>query len=405
MGFATLKIALRALKRNFLRSILTMLGIIIGVAAVISGVSLGTGAKAQVEKSVASLGQNIITIFSGNMSRGGFGRGFGSTPNLTRDDYEALRREVTGMAGISPEVRSFSTVAFGSQNQQTQILGVGEDYVLARSWPFRSGQNFTANDVRGANKICLMGTTTAKTLFGEGADPVGQIVRIKGGPFLVAGLLESKGANTFGSDQDDVVLVPWTSAQKRLTGDTMFRSFTVSAEEATGMTDVQNQIGEVLRQRHKIGPGKDDDFTARTQQELADFATSTSRVMTIVIAAIAGISLLVGGIGIMNIMLVSVTERTREIGIRLAVGGRGSDVMWQFLAEAILLSLTGGALGIAFGLWASKLITELSEFPTLVSPTSIVIAFSVSAAIGIVFGFFPALKAARLDPIEALRYE
>ncbi len=405
MGFATLKIAIRALKRNFLRSILTMLGIIIGVAAVISGVSLGTGAKAQVEKSVASMGQNILTVFSGNMQRGGFGRGMGSTPNLTREDYEALRREITGVAGVSPEVRTFATVAFGSANQQTQVLGVGEDYVMARSWPFRSGQNFTDSDVRSGNKVCLLGTTASKTLFGEGADPVGQIVRIKGGPYQVMGLLESKGANTFGSDQDDIVLVPWTSAQKRLTGDTMFRSFTVSAESPGAMTDVQNQITELLRQRHKIVPPREDDFTVRNQQELADFATQTSRVMTVVISAIAGISLLVGGIGIMNIMLVSVTERTREIGIRLAVGGRGSDVMWQFLAEAILLSLAGGALGIAIGIWASKIITELSAFPTLVSPTSIVIAFSVSAAIGIVFGFFPALKAARLDPIEALRYE
>ena len=405
MGFATLKIALRALKRNFLRSILTMLGIIIGVAAVISGVSLGTGAKAQVEKSVASMGQNILTVFSGNMQRGGFGRGMGSTPNLTREDYEALRREVTGVAGVSPELRTFTTVAFGSANQQTQVLGVGEDYIIARSWPFRSGQNFTETDVRGGNKVCLMGTTSAKTLFGEGVDPVGQTIRIKGGPYQVLGLLESKGANTFGSDQDDVVLVPWTSAQKRLTGETMFRSFTVSAESPGLMTDVQNQITELLRQRHKIQPPREDDFTVRNQQELADFATQTSRVMTVVISAIAGISLLVGGIGIMNIMLVSVTERTREIGIRLAVGGRGSDVMWQFLAEAVLLSIAGGIIGIGSGIWASKIITELSQFPTLVSPTSIIIAFSVSAAIGIVFGFFPALKAARLDPIEALRYE
>jgi len=405
MGFATLRIAIRALKRNFLRSILTMLGIIIGVAAVIAGVSLGTGAKEQVEKSVASLGQNIITVFSGNFQRGGFGRGAGSTPNLTREDFEALRREVTGIAGVSPEVRTFTTVAFGSANQQTQVLGVGEDYLAARSWSAQTGQNFTEADVRGGNKVCLMGTTTAKTLFGEGVDPVGQTVRIKGGPYQVVGWLESKGANTFGSDQDDVVLVPWSSAQKRLTGETMFRSFTVSAESPAVMTDVQNQISELLRQRHKIQPPREDDFTVRNQQELAEIATRTSRVMTVIIAAIAGISLLVGGIGIMNIMLVSVTERTREIGIRLAVGGRGADVMWQFLAEAILLSLAGGAMGIGLGIWSSKIVTEFSEFPTLVSPTSIVIAFSVSAAIGIVFGFFPALKAAQLDPIEALRYE
>lgn len=405
MRFATLRIALRALKRNFLRSLLTMLGIIIGVAAVICGVSLGTGARVQVEKSVASLGQNVLTVMSGNFQRGGFGRGAGSTPNLTREDYEAIRREVTSLAGISPEVRTFTTVAFGSANQQTQVLGVGEDYAAARSWSFKSGQNFSDADVRSGAKVCLIGATTAKTLFGEGVDPVGQTVRIKAGPYVVVGWLEPKGTSTFGTDQDDIVLVPWTSAQKRLTGDTLFRSFIVSAESPSVMSDVQNQLTELLRQRHKIQPPREDDFTIRNQQELSDVATQTSRVMTVVIAAIAGISLLVGGIGIMNIMLVSVTERTREIGIRLAVGGRGSDILWQFLAEAILLSLAGGALGIGIGIWSSKLVTKFSDFVTLVSPTSIVIAFGVSAAIGIIFGFFPALKASRLDPIEALRYE
>ena len=276
---------------------------------------------------------------------------------------------------------------------------------MARSWPLQSGNNFSDTDVRSANKVCLIGSTTAKTLFGENIDPVGQVIRIKSASFTILGWLEAKGSGSFGQDQDDIILVPYTSVMKRLSGDTRFRSIFVQAESPAAIAEVQEQITELLRQRHKITDGKDDDFMVRTQQETSDFFNANNRIMTILIGFFAGISLVVGGIGIMNIMLVSVTERTREIGIRLAVGARGRDVLQQFLTEAVLLSALGGALGIATGYWLAPLLTKFAGFPTLISSTSVIMAFSVSAIIGIVFGFFPALKAARLDPIDALRYE
>jgi putative ABC transport system permease protein len=403
--FATLKIALRALRRNVLRSFLTMLGIIVGISAVIVGVSMGTGAKAEVDKRIASMGNNLITVMSGNMTRGGVRGGFGMAPNLTPDDYAALRREVAGVAASSPEVRTQGQIAVGNQNTSAQVSGVSDEYLAARSWNLRSGDNFTDTDIRNANKVCLLGATTAKTLFGENIDPVGQIIRIKNAPFAVVGWLESKGSGSFGQDQDDVILVPYTSVMKRLSGDTRFRAMFVQAESPGAIEDVKRQIEELLRQRHQIAEGKDDDFMVRTQQETSDFFNANNRIMTILIGFFAGISLVVGGIGIMNIMLVSVTERTREIGIRLAVGARGRDVLRQFLTEAVLLSVVGGALGIATGYWLAPLLTKFAEFPTLISNTSVIMAFTVSAVIGIVFGFFPALKAANLDPIDALRYE
>jgi putative ABC transport system permease protein len=403
--FATLRIAIRALRRNLLRTLLTMLGIIIGVAAVIAGVSLGTGAKAQVEAQIASLGQNVILVLSGNVSRGGFRMGFGSSPSLTEGDYQAIRREIPGVNGVSPEVRASAQIAVGNQNINSQVLGVGSDYIDIRSWNLSNGANFTDADVRNANKVALIGATTATTLFGEGTDPVGQIIRVRNVPFTVIGALAPKGMNMGGSDQDDTLMIPYTSAMKRLSGGTSFRSFSVQAQSAGDLEDVQEQITELLRQRHKIVPPREDDFLVRTQQEIADFATASSRIMTIIIGVVAGVSLLVGGIGIMNIMLVSVTERTREIGVRLAVGARGRNVLWQFLTESIVLSIVGGLLGIAFGMWCSHLLTRIFEFPTMISTGSILLAFTVSAVIGIFFGFYPALKASRLDPIDALRYE
>jgi len=403
--FAVLRIALFALRRNLLRSFLTMLGIIVGISAVIVGVSMGTGAKAEVDKRIASMGQNLLTVMSGNMARGGVRGGFGMAPNLSVEDYEALRREVTQISAVSPEARANAQVAAGNQNTFIQVSGVSDEYLTARSWALRSGENFTASDVRGASKVCLIGATSAKTLFGEGVDPVGQVVRIKNAPFTVVGWLEAKGSGSFGQDQDDVLLVPYTSVMKRLSGDTKFRALFVQADDAGVIPEVQIQINELLRRRHKIVEGRDDDFMVRTQQETSDFFNANNRVMTILIGFFAGISLVVGGIGIMNIMLVSVTERTREIGIRLAVGARSRDVLLQFLTEAVLLSILGGALGIATGYWLAPLLTKLFEFPTLISQTSVILAFSVSAVIGIVFGFFPALKAANLDPIDALRYE
>jgi len=402
---AVFKIALRALRRNILRSFLTMLGIIVGISAVIVGVSMGAGAKAEVDKRIASMGQNLLTVMSGNMSRGGVRGGFGMAPNLNPSDYEAIRKEVSGITAASPEVRTSGQIAIGNQNTSVQVSGVSSEYLAARSWNLQAGENFTDTDVRNANKVCVIGATTAKSLFGENIDPVGQIIRIKSAPFTVVGWLEAKGSGSFGQDQDDIILVPYTSVMKRLSGDTRFRSIFVQAESPAAIADVQQQITELLRQRHQITEGKDDDFMVRTQQETSDFFNANNRIMTILIGSFAGISLVVGGIGIMNIMLVSVTERTREIGIRLAVGARARDVLRQFLTEAVLLSALGGALGIATGYWLAPLLTKFAELPTLISNTSVIVAFGVSALIGIVFGFFPALKAANLDPIEALRYE
>lgn len=403
--FAILKTSLRAIRRNILRSFLTMLGIIVGIAAVIVGVSMGAGAKAEVDKAIASMGNNLLMIFSGNMSRGGVRGGFGGQASLTDRDYDALRREIPGVLAVSPEVRDSSQVTAGNQNTRVSITGVSEDYVSIRAWKFLSGDNFTDTDVRSANKVALLGKTAAATLFGEGIDPVGQIIRIKNAPFTVVGWLAPKGANAFGSDQDDVVLVPYTSAMKRLTGDTRYRSFSVQLESPQAMSEATNEITTVLRQLHQITSEKDDDFTVRSQQDMNEFMNANNRVMTVLIGAFAGISLVVGGIGIMNIMLVSVTERTREIGIRLAVGARAGDVLRQFLIEAVALSLAGGSLGIATGYWLAPLLTKVAGFPTLISSSSVALAFSVSGVIGVVFGFFPALKAANLDPIEALRYE
>ena len=402
---AVLRIAVRALRRNILRSFLTMLGIIVGIAAVIVGVSMGTGAKAEVDKRIASMGQNLITVMSGNMTRGGVRGGFGMAPNLSIADYEAIRREVSGVTAASPEARTQAQLAVGNQNTFVQVSGVSAEYLTARSWGLRGGENFSETDVRNANKVCLIGSTTAKTLFGEGIDPVGQLIRIKNAPFTIVGWLEAKGSGSFGQDQDDILLVPYSAVMKRLSGDTKFRSVFVQAESPDAIVDVQNQISALLRQRHQIADGKDDDFMVRNQQETSDFFNANNRIMTILIGFFAGISLVVGGIGIMNIMLVSVTERTREIGIRLAVGARGRDVLRQFLTEAVLLSILGGALGVATGFWLAPLLTKLFQFPTLISNSSVIMAFSVSAIIGIVFGFFPALKAANLDPIDALRYE
>jgi putative ABC transport system permease protein len=404
MIFAIFKIAIRALRRNVLRTLLTMLGIIIGVAAVIAMVSIGNGAKAQIEARIASLGQNVIIVLSGNFSRGGFRMGFGTAGTLTQGDFDAIRREVPGVAGASPEVRANAQVAFGNQNTQVQVTGVGEDYASVRSWTIESGANFTDVDVRSANKVCLIGKTTATTLFGDG-DPVGQIIRIKNAPFTVVGALAPKGIAGMGNDQDDVILVPYTSAMKRLSGGTAFRSLVIQADTAGDVPAVTESLSELLRQRHRIQEGKDDDFAVLTQQEISETATATSKVMTMLLGSIAGVSLLVGGIGIMNIMLVSVTERTREIGVRLAVGARSGDILLQFLTEAVTLSVLGGVLGIAIGLATSEIVSRKLQWPTLVSSTSIGLAFAFSAAIGVFFGFYPARKAAQLDPIDALRYE
>jgi putative ABC transport system permease protein len=404
MFFAIFRIAFKALRRNTLRTLLTMLGIIIGVAAVIAMISIGNGAKAEVEARIAAMGQNVAMVFSGNVRRGGFSMGFGSAGSLTQGDYDAIRNEISGIVGVSPEVRANAQVAAGNENLLTTVMGVGEDYASARSWKFSSGANFTESDVRAAGKVALIGHTTATTLFGDG-DPVGQIIRIKSAPFTVIGALAPKGMAMFGNDQDDVILVPYTSAMKRLSGGTSFRSLVIQAASPDLLPEVQEDITELLRQRHRIREGADDDFMVRTQQEISEAATQTSKTMTWLLGSVACVSLLVGGIGIMNIMLVSVTERTREIGVRMAVGARGRDILMQFLTEAITLSFIGGLLGIALGIGISKLVSYKAGWVTLVSTESIMLAFAASAIIGIFFGFYPARKAAQLDPIDALRYE
>jgi putative ABC transport system permease protein len=399
---AVIRIALRALRRNKLRTALTMLGIIIGVGAVIAMVGIGNGAKAQVEAQIASLGENVILIFSGSRTSSGIRSGWGSSGTLKIEDAEAISREISGVVAVSPEIRSSDQVASGNQNWFTQILGESPDYFSIRQWAFKEGGSFGEQDVRGANKVCVIGQTTARQLFAD-TSPLGEIIRIKQVPFVIVGVLAPKGMSVMGSDQDDVVVMPYTSAMKRVLGQTTLRSINVQAENAQAVAGVQQQIISLLRQKHRITG--EDDFTVRSQEEIAEAATATSRVLTMLLGSIAGVSLVVGGIGIMNIMLVSVTERTREIGIRMAVGAHGRDILRQFLTEALTLSCLGGILGIALGLGTSEILSRVAGWATAVSTTSIAMAFGFSAAIGIFFGYYPARKAASLDPIDALRYE
>jgi putative ABC transport system permease protein len=407
---AVIKIAFRALRRNKMRTVLTMLGIIIGVGAVIAMVALGRGAKAQVEARIAALGQNVIMVFSGSINRSGVFSGFGGAGTLTVDDALAIQNEVPGVLAVSPEVRNGAQITAGENNWSTQVMGEGVDYLIIRQWDLAEGAMFTEADVRSAAKVCVLGKTTANQLFPDD-DPLGKTIRInmRGGsasaPMKVLGVLKVKGANMGGQDQDDTIIVPYTTAMKRFSGATTLRMMQVSAASAGQMVSVQNGIAELLRQRHRIQTGRDDDFILRNQQEITEAQTATTETMTALLAGVAIISLIVGGIGIMNIMLVSVTERTREIGIRMAVGARGHDILLQFLIEAVTLSSTGGLLGIALGVGGAQAITLIKNWPTMVSAESILIAFVFSAAVGIFFGFYPARKASQLDPIEALRYE
>jgi putative ABC transport system permease protein len=401
---ATFKIAFRALRRNKLRSVLTALGIIIGVGAVIAMVGIGNGAKAQVEAQIASLGENVILIFSGSTTSSGIRTGWGGAGTLKIEDADAVRREVPGIVNVSEEVVSNSQIASGNQNWFTRIYGESAEYLDIRQWALADGAPFTDQDVRSANKVCVIGATTASQIFGS-SDAVGQALRIKNVPFTVTGVLTRKGLSTQGVDQDDVVIMPFTTAMKRVAGGTTLRNINVQVGDAKDLALAQQQIIDLLRQRHNIRAGRDDDFTVRNQQEIADAQTAATDVMTGLLAAIAGVSLIVGGIGIMNIMLVSVTERTREIGTRMAVGAHGRDILTQFLIEAVSLSSIGGLIGIIVGVVGSKAISAVKHWPSLISPSSIIVAFLFSAAVGIFFGFYPARKAAQLDPIEALRYE
>ncbi len=396
-----IKVALRALRRSAMRSILTALGIIIGVAAVIAMVSIGNGAKSQVEASIASLGQNIISVSPGSAKTGGMYGGWGSASSLTVDEALTIRREISGIVAVSPEMRDRQQVLANGLNWNTSVNGEDVTYLDIRLWTIAEGEMFTEGDVNSAAKVCVIGQTVVAKLFPDG-DPVGRSLRIRNLPFKIIGVLKAKGFNYFGSDQDDVVIIPYTSHIKRIARRPNLNSIIIQAESPDQMTRIQQDVTDLLQQRRN---GRDPDFTVRNQQELAEAATATTKTMTVLLGAIAGVSLIVGGIGIMNIMLVSVTERTREIGIRLAVGAHGRDVLTQFLVEAIILSVMGGTLGILLGVGSSQLISRLNGWPVLISTSAIFGAVAFSAAIGVFFGFYPARKAAQLDPIEALRYE
>jgi len=396
--------AARALRRNKMRTLLTMLGMIFGVGAVIASVSITNGAKSQVEGQIANLGQNVVLVWSGNFTSKGVRTGWGSAGTLTLGDADAIKTEISGVTIVSPEVRGAAQVAAGDQDWFTTIIGESADYFDLRRWPFAEGSSFSDQDVRTAAKIAVIGKTVATQLYGD-QDPLGKVIRIKNVPFIVSGILIPKGLSLQGQDQDDIVIIPYTSAMKRVLGGTTLRTINVQAAGAALLTPVESQITDLLRQRHRITPGKDDDFTIRTQEEIAQFATATATIMSLLLAAVAGVSLLVGGIGIMNIMLVSVTERTREIGIRMAVGARGGDILVQFLIEAVTLSVIGGLIGIGSGIGFSKLIAYFTSWPTLTPVVWIGIASISSAVAGIISGFYPAWKASKLDPIDALRYE
>jgi len=403
-ALGTVRIALSALRRNKLRTLLTTLGMIIGVAAVIAMVSIGNGAKAQIESQIAAMGQNVILVFSGSFTRGGARSGWNGAGTLTVDDSEAIQREVPGVTVISPEVRSWVQVAAGNQNWRTQVLGESPDYFSIRQWFIESGTPFTGQDLRSASKVAIIGKTVAAQLY-PGEDPIGRIIRVKNVPFIVRGTLKPKGLSVQGQDQDDLVIIPYTSAMKRVQKATTLGLIIVQVARPSLLDTAEQQIIDLLRQTHKIVAGKEDDFTVRNQKEIAEMATAQSKTMTLLLGAVAGVSLVVGGIGIMNIMLVSVTERTREIGIRMAIGARGRDILLQFLIEAVTLSLVGGLLGIGLGIGFSHWLTFEMNWPTLVPPEWVVYAFGFSAVVGVSFGFYPARKASRLDPIEALRYE
>jgi putative ABC transport system permease protein len=398
---ATVVIALRALRRNKLRSVLTALGIIIGVAAVIAMVSIGNGAKSLVEGQIASLGRNVISVFPGSATTGGMRGGWGTSSTLTIEDAQAIEREIAGAVAVSGEVRDRQQVLANGLNWNTSILGESPGYLSIRDWELSSGAMFTAADERSTAKVAVIGQTVVTNLFPD-VDPIGQTLRIRNLPFKVVGVLKPKGFNFFGSDQDDVVIVPLTSAMRRVSRRQNLSGILIQAQTPESISRIQQDITDLLQQRRG---GREPDFTVRNQMELAEAATATSRTMTALLGAIAGISLVVGGIGIMNIMLVSVTERTREIGIRLAIGAHDRDVRMQFLIEAMILSILGGVLGVALGIASSEIVSSQLGWPVLVSTSAVVIAVVVSAVIGIVFGFYPAHKAARLDPIDALRFE
>ena len=402
----TFRVAIRALGRNKLRSSLTMLGIIIGVGAVIAMVGIGQGASASIQSQIANLGNNMLFVMSGSMNMGGMRGGAGSNNTLTPEDAEAIERECPSVRAVSPGVRANGQLVFGNLNwvASSGIQGTNEKFPDIRAWPIASGEFFTEGDVRTSARVCVIGKTIADNLF-AGTDPTGQTMRIRNLPFRVIGVLSTKGQNQYGQDQDDTVIVPFTTAQKKMLSITHINQAMVSAISPAATFTAEKQITDLLRQRHKLGPNQENDFFVRNLTDVAEAADQSSKIMTNLLASIAGVSLLVGGIGIMNIMLVSVTERTREIGIRMAIGARSAAIRRQFLIESVTLSVVGGIFGILLGIGASITISKTLNWPTLISPISIFASVIFSVFVGVAFGYYPARKAAGLDPIEALRYE
>ena len=404
MLFMTLRIALRALARNKLRAFLTMLGIIIGVGAVIAMVAIGEGAKATIRSQIASLGTNVLIVLPGTSMQGGVRTGAGGVNTLMAGDARAIMRELPAVSFASPVLRRNEQVVAGNLNWFTLTQGVAPEMQQIREWQLDDGRFLHDGDVESAAKVAVVGETVVRQLFGND-DPVDAVIRIRNIPFRIVGVLAPKGQTSQGADQDDTIMIPYTTMQKRLMRTTSVQSIVVSAVSADRVQEAQEQIAALLRQRHRIGPDREDDFYIRNLSDIAEAASSSARVMAVLLGTVASISLLVGGIGIMNIMLVSVTERTREIGIRMAVGARSTDIMLQFLVEAVVMAATGGVIGILLGIGSSEVLNQWAQWPTHISPAIVAIAFCFSAAVGIFFGFYPARKAANLDPIDALRYE
>jgi putative ABC transport system permease protein len=404
MWLMTFRIAMRALARNKLRAFLTMLGIIIGVGAVIAMVAIGEGAKATIRAQIASLGTNVLIVLPGTTTQGGVRAGFGSIQTLVDGDAKAIVREVPAVAYASPVLRRQEQIVAGNLNWGTLTQGVAPEFQQIRDWRIAEGRFLHDGDMESAAKVAVLGETVARNLFGND-DVLDAVVRIRNIPFRVVGVLEPKGQTGQGQDQDDTVMIPYTTMQKRLMRITYVQSIVVSAVNAERVDEAQEQIAALLRQRHRIGPEREDDFSIRNLSDIAEAATTSARVMAVLLGSVASISLLVGGIGIMNIMLVSVTERTREIGIRMAVGARGKDIMLQFLVEAVVMAATGGCIGILLGIGSSEMLNRWAQWPIYISPSITAIAFFFSGAVGVFFGLYPAKKAATLDPIEALRYE
>jgi putative ABC transport system permease protein len=405
--FMVFRVALRALGRNKMRTTLTMLGMIIGVAAVITMVALGNGATQQIEEQVQSGGTNLITVRAGNFSNHGVSGGMGTSPRLKAKDVDAIRDQVSGAQYLSASVQTRDQVVAAGQNWFTRIEGVDVELPLIRYWDVADGTFFTTADVNSAAKVAVIGAIVRDNLFGEGSDPIGQTIRIRNQSFMVIGVMSVKGTGAFGQDQDDTIFAPYTTVQRKLRGrdGTNISGITIAARSADTIVATTTQIEEVLRAEHELIDGQENDFMVRTQDDMMSMLTSTTQTMTMFTLAIAVVSLVVGGIGIMNIMLVSVTERTREIGLRMAVGAKGQDVLWQFLVEAMALSLVGGFLGVVLGFGISQGLTQFLQWPTSVPPEAVAISVGFAAVIGILFGFYPAWKGAQLDPIESLRFE